>query len=179
MMKKIALAIAVLLLSSCGICKHCPGHTETNVKDSLSVHHKDSTSITDETSIRDSLVAIPLPTESSSAVLPQILPSHLETSLAESDAYVDSLGLHHTLKNKEGALEAHVPVTDHYHNETHYQQTDSSASHSESEKETVTEYVDKPLTWWQNFRIKAFWWLVLLCIVGFRKELFALIKKII
>ena len=31
----------------------------------------------------------------------------------------------------------------------------------------------------QRFRIKSFWWLILLVAIGFRREMFALVKKII
>ncbi len=174
--KILLLCTLLCIATSCGLCKHTSAHSETDVKDSLSFHTTDSTSVKDEISVRDSTVSVPLPVESSQSVMPVILPSHLETSLAESDAYVDSLGLHHTLKNKETEVEVHVPVTEHYHYESHTHLADSTAMHSDSEKETVIEYVDKPLTWWEMFRIRAFWPLLLACLLllvwTFRKWIF-------
>ena len=161
MEKIIALLFAIGIVSSCCLCKNLPTHDEVNVRDSVAVHIKDSIRIIDKVITRDSVVLVPLPVESSQAVLPAEQSSHLETSLAESDAIVDSQGLlHHSIRNKDGALEAHVPVTEHQHYEEHYQQIDSTAMHSDSETQTVTVYKDKPLTWWQEFRLKAFWVLV-------------------
>lgn len=37
--------------------------------------------------------------------------------------------------------------------------------------------VEKPLSWWQKLRIGAFWWLLGLAAVGWRKQLLWLIKK--
>lgn len=172
--------IATLLLAaSCGICKHCPTRTETNIKDSVAIHWVDSIRIIDRLVVRDSLVLVPLPVESSQTVLPVIMPSHLETSLAESDAYVDSTGLHHTIKNKDTPVKAHVPVTEHHHYEEHSQESDTACFHSDSQKETVTEYVDKTLSWWQRFRIGAFWWLILALALTNIDTIIKLIKKIV
>lgn len=172
-MRRLMILLVAILATSCGICKHCK--CPVSVRDSVAVHYRDSVDIRDSVAIRDSIVPVPLPLESALALLPQMMPSHLETSLAESDAYVDSLGLHHFLKNKEGHLDAHVPVTDHYHSETHVHQQDSTATHSQ----TIPVEVEKKLTWWQKFRIGAFWWLILLSVIGFRKEILALIKKLL
>ena len=50
--------------------------------------------------IHTELVSVPIPIENHSIVTP-IKKSHLETSVAESDAEIDSMGmLHHTLNNK-------------------------------------------------------------------------------
>lgn len=167
-------------IPSCCPCRHLPTHTETTVKDSTAVHNHDSHSVVDSTSVRDSTIHAPLPVENSQNILPAILPSHLETSLAVSDAYVDSLGLHHTLRNKEDSLAVTVPVVEHYHYESHNQQSDSTSVHSDSEKETVTEYVEKPPTWWQKFRLGAFWWLVSALAAAlvwiFRKPILKLIR---
>lgn len=172
MYKVATLIITIVLLASCGICRHCPCKGSVSVRDSVAIHWKDSVRIKDSLVVRDSVFAVPLPTESSSSVIPTILPSHLETSIAESDAFVDSLGLHHTLKNKDGSLEAHVPVTEHHHYEEHYQQKNSTATHSEIKPIEV----EKELTWWQTFRIKAFWWLILALVVTNIKSILKLLK---
>lgn len=160
-------------LPSCCVCKHCK--YPVGVQDSIAVHHRDSVDIRDSVAIRDSIIPVPLPLESALALLPQMMPSHLETSLAESDAFVDSLGLHHFLKNKDGYLDAHVPVLDHYHSETHIHQQDSTATHSQD----ITVEVEKNLTWWQKFRLDAFWWLVggvaLLLLWTFRKSILKIV----
>lgn len=141
------IAIALSSLTSCGVCKPVP-KDQVNIRDSVVVNYKDSLNV------RDSLVLVPVPVESSQNILPEFVPSHLETSLAASDAWVDSLGLHHTLANKEKPIPVHVPVTEHIISIDTQQSQEMSHTH--------TEYVEveKPLTWWQNFRIRAFWWLL-------------------
>ena len=67
-------------------------------KDSLYVHTE--------------LVSIALPLESHTIVTPT-KKSHLETSVAESDAEIDSLGLlHHTLTNKKDSIKTKIQYID-------------------------------------------------------------------
>ena len=66
-------------------------------KDSLIVHTE--------------LVSIAIPNESHSIITKS--KSHLETSVAESDAEIDSLGLlHHTLVNKKDSLKSKIQYVD-------------------------------------------------------------------
>ena len=66
-------------------------------KDSLVVHTE--------------LVSIALPLESHSIITKS--KSHLETSVAESDAEIDSLGLlHHTLVNKKDSIKTKIQYID-------------------------------------------------------------------
>ena len=61
--------------------------------------------------VQTKLVSIALPLESYSIITKS--KSHLETSLAESDAEIDSLGLlHHTLVNKKDSLKSKIQYVD-------------------------------------------------------------------
>ena len=61
--------------------------------------------------INTKLVSVALPLESHSIVTKK--KSHLETSLAESDAEIDSLGLlHHTLVNKKDSIRTKIQYID-------------------------------------------------------------------
>ena len=61
--------------------------------------------------VRTELVSIALPLESHSIITKS--KSHLETSLAESDAEIDSLGLlHHTLVNKKDSIKSKIQYVD-------------------------------------------------------------------
>ena len=61
--------------------------------------------------VRTELVSIALPLESHSIITKS--KSHLETSVAESDAEIDSLGLlHHTLVNKKDTLKSKIQYID-------------------------------------------------------------------
>ena len=67
-------------------------------KDSLYVHTE--------------FVNIPIPVENHSIVTPA-KKSHLETSIAESDAEIDTLGmLHHTLTNKKDSIKTKIQYVD-------------------------------------------------------------------
>lgn len=58
--------------------------------------------------IHTEFVSAPIPIENHSIVTPT-KKSHLETSVAESDASIDSLGmLHHTLNNKKDSLKSKI-----------------------------------------------------------------------
>jgi len=100
--------------------------------------------------------------------------SHLENEFAVSDAWVEDGLLHHNLRTKPQtiAVPISVQVADTTTTHEHYEKTDATAI-------KVVE-VDKPLSWWQKFRIGAFWWLLgglalALCWI-FRKPLLALLK---
>ena len=165
--KYIALAICVALLASCAIQKP---HVQVVTRDSTVVNYVDSTVV----SIRDSLVLVPIPAESSSTVLPAGFRSHVETSIAESDAYVEDGLLHHTIRNKSNeSLPAIVPVV------TMAQVIRADSSHEGLVNRTVVKEVEKKLTWWQRFRIGAFFWLLALAVIGWRREIWSLVRRFI
>ena len=93
--------------------------------------------------------------------------SHLENSFAKSDAMVSGGLLSHSLESKPQYIK--VPV------EVHVTDT----LYKESEIKTEYVKVEKDLTGWQKFRLGAFWWLIALCLFGFRREILSLIKLFI
>ena len=61
--------------------------------------------------IHTELVSVAIPLESHSIITKK--KSHLETSIAESDAEIDSLGLlHHTLVNKKDSIKTKIQYVD-------------------------------------------------------------------
>ena len=95
--------------------------------------------------------------------------SHLENTYAKSDAVVSQGFLSHSLESIPQIVK--VPY------EVHVTDT----LYKESEVITETEYVEKELTWWQQFRLDAFWWLVAILLASaiwiFRKPLLSLFSK--
>lgn len=87
------------LISGCSAPRLLPSSNIKIIsKDSLVVHTK--------------LVSVALPLESHTIVTPT-KKSHLETSVAESDAEIDSLGLlHHTLTNKKDSIKTKIQYID-------------------------------------------------------------------
>lgn len=131
----ISFLFIVCSVTGCACLRRCPVDGQ---RDSTVIHYIDSVRV------RDSLVFVNIPTEHSSreTILVPSDTSHLETSVAESDAWVDTTGrLHHTLDNKSGEkLPVIVPVYD------RVRSTDRDFSHTL----TITRTVEKPLSWWQR-----------------------------
>lgn len=90
--------------------------------------------------------------------------SHLENSWAKSDAVVSGGFLSHSLESRPQVIK--VPV------EVHVTDT----LYREAEIRTEIKEVEKPLSWWQKFRLKAFWPLITVLILllawTFRKFIF-------
>jgi len=106
--------------------------------------------------------------------------SHVETDLAESDAWINNDGsLGHSIRNKHGQFkaEAFVPQTT--------EQTNKEAVKIK-EVPVPTPYpveVERKLTQMEQIKLAAFWYLVGAVIVSigfiFRKSLFTALRKII
>lgn len=138
-------------------------------RDSLVVEYRDSLVY------RDSIISVPIPLESDQAIVHIGDTSHRETSLAESDAWIGADGfLHHNIRNKHGNIDLHVPVPEHWIVDKAHEQKATTI--------TNTVYVEKPLTAWQKFRLRAFWWLILglvaLLTYTFRKPILSLLRKV-
>lgn len=159
--------ILCLALASC-----CPKHYPPVVeyRDSLVVEYRDSLVY------RDSIISVPIPLESDQAIVHIGDTSHRETSLAESDAWIGLDGfLHHNLRNKHGNIDLHVPIPEHWIVDKAHEQKATTI--------TNTVYVEKPLTAWQKFRLKGFWFLLAVvvgfCAWTFRKPVLSFIGKFI
>ena len=96
---KIFLIIVILAFYGCSMPKYLPSSNIKIIsKDSLYVHTE--------------FVSAPIPIENHSIVTP-IKKSHLETSVATSDASIDTLGmLHHTLTNKKDSIKTKIQYAD-------------------------------------------------------------------
>ena len=96
---KTFLIIVILAFYGCSSPRYIPAsNIKIIAKDSLVIHTE--------------LVSIAIPNESHTIVTPT-KKSHLETSVATSDAEIDSLGLlHHTLINKKDSLKREIKYID-------------------------------------------------------------------
>lgn len=168
--------LALLLLSACRTAKPSepsPPVILTN-SDSIRIEYIERVRIDTVT------VEIPVPAESSKQVVRDST-SHLETSLAFSDAWINADGsLGHSIKNKGQPLKADVPVP------VKDSQTNKS---SESIKEVPVPfpvekkiYVAAPLSAWQKFRMHSFWFLTVALTASliyiFRKPLLRLLCRL-
>lgn len=106
--------------------------------------------------------------------------SHLETSVAESDAWIEDDGtLGHSLKNKpeERPVEVSVPVKEIQNNNSAEKIREVPVPYPEP------VYIERELTLWQSFRLRAFWYLAGVSIISIgwilRKPLMAIVRKLI
>lgn len=137
-----------LLVVSCGPYKVV---TESQ-RDSVTVH------VIDSVILRDTVVMVEVPQESDKAQIADTDTSYLQTSLAESWAYVDDGQLHHFLKNKYEML---LPVKVQYIDRAHIEKSEQLAWKHMVE----TIEVEKELSKWQNF-IMAFGYGLLIAAAG-------------
>lgn len=105
--------------------------------------------------------------------------SHLETDFATSDAWINDDGtLSHTLDNKPQSLAADVTVP---HTSSKTNTENVRIKEVPVEVPTIVE-VERNFTWWERFRLKAFWFLLIIISAGvgwtFRKPLISAIKKL-
>ena len=155
-MKRLALIALLVLAASCAVQK--PQAPTVIVRDSVV--------------FRDRLV-----TDTAFVEIPTIIEknitrdtaSHLENTYAKSDAVVYGGFLAHSLETKPQTIKAPVTVTVH----------DTLIVQKEAEIQTQTVEVEKSLSWWQRLRIGAFWWLLALALVGWRREIIAGVKLLI
>lgn len=164
----ILLVLCSFLSSGCCSNKQLPKETSTHQQNDST-----STTIHERVITMHDTVLVYIPVESTSSVGQQN--SHLETSVATSDAYVDSTGvLHHTLDNKAQEIQApidiHVPVVDTSHYEIH----NTVDSVYVPQPYPVEKLVEKPLSWFQK-TLMYIGVLALLAIIGY--IVFWIIKK--
>ena len=117
--------------------------------------------------VRDTTIYVKLPPEVKEVVVWPKDTSDLETSLAESRAYVDSLGLHHSLRNKNRDWGVTIPKVTRI----------VATAKEETQIRTITKEVERDFTWWEKMRLVAFLPLLLLALIGWRREIWKLIKS--
>jgi hypothetical protein len=118
--------------------------------------------------VRDTTIYVKLPPEVKEVVVWPKDTSDLETSLAESRAYVDSIGLHHSLKNKDRDWGVTIPKVTRI----------VATAKEESQFRTITKEVERDFTWWEKVRLRGFWAVVTLAVVGWRKEIWKILKRV-
>ena len=109
------------LFSGCGALKEVPVTNNSNIV------LRDSLIIRDSTRYIDSVIYVQIPREKVMDIISQIDTSFLETSVAESYAYVDtaSLMIIHSLENKYTVLQEKIVYKDRYITETRVVYRDS------------------------------------------------------
>ena len=131
-MKQLTIIAAALLLCSCAAQRAA----QETQRDSVRVE------TIERTVYKDSIIFVPLPAENDAASLPDSDTSRLETSLAESEAFVKDGQLHHSLRNKETLLPVPVKLPSVIRQEYAYALRDR--------KVVEVVEVERELSWWQH-----------------------------
>lgn len=150
---RIILLLAALALCACSVTKPVVEYRDSIVFRERIVHDT-------------ALFEIPVEVEK---IVTRDTASHLENRYGESDAVVSGGFLSHSLKTKPQTIKVPVDVPVH----------DTLIVHSEAQIIHEVTEVEKPLSCWQRLKIGAFWWLVALAVVGWRRELINLIKLLL
>lgn len=139
----IIISIILFSIASCGSIKQVAvtDKTETILRDSLIL--KDSTRYI------DSIIYVNVPREKVMDIISSIDTSYLETSVAESIAYIDtnSLMIIHSLENKDTVLKERIVYKDRYITKTQMVYRDS-VQIKEVPVEVVVEKTVYPKTYW-------------------------------
>ncbi len=131
------------------------------------------TEVRDSIAWRDTTIYVPVPLESNQVIVFANDTTHLETSVAESDAWVSPDGfLHHTLNNKPTRIPYKAILPE------RWLMTEVKNTKEQTHVIEREVMVEKPLNPWQRFRIGAFWWLLAIAAAGWRKPLFSIIRRI-
>lgn len=147
--------VIVAMVTSCGPAKII-SETETVIE------------YRDTTIFRDSTIFVPLPVESHTTIAKDS--SELQTSLAVSRAWVDSLGLHHSLENRRGNLPYIIQIP--------LRTITDKARTNHNGSIIVEKKVEKDLSLMQTVKIWCFWPLLILALFTYRKQFSTLIGKL-
>ena len=139
-MNKAWICAFLAVLTACGTQRVAVDHQ----RDSVAVIVRDSVIF------RDSVVLVEIPKESDKDVVMQSDTSRLETSVAESEAWVADGRLHHTLRNKDWEF---IPVTIKMPERLHYEAKDRLIYNRIIE----TVEVEKELSRLQRFIMSLGW----------------------
>ena len=127
--------ICALMLVGCSGYRQLPIAEQ---RDSVSVV------IQERVIVKDSLIYVEVPAESESVTLPDSDTSRLETSIAESEAWVSAGQLNHTLRHKpDTRLPKLITIPIYLRNK----ETESLA------QQVIIREVEKELTNWQSFKM--------------------------
>ena len=123
------------------------------------IQQRDSTviNIKDSICFRDSLVLVPVPEGADKAKLPDTDTSFLQTSMAESEAFVKDGILHHSLRNRnEAVIPIRITIPYRIHTE------EKGLTRYLKQVERIE--VEKELSRWQRF-LQSLGWTALIVIV--------------
>lgn len=176
-MKKYILILLAAFLVGCGVnIKTSSSSVEKEAKrDSIYITHIDTMVIVKRDTIyKDRIV------QSHDRVIVRADSSYLENEYCYTRASVSTDGLlSHSLDTRDSVMLPHrVEYKTRYISDTVFVELRNEKEKTESESKVRTVEVKKT-TWWQRTQIIAFWVLLGVLAIIYRKKLYALVKKIV
>ena len=165
-MKYLIITIAAtILLVSCGSSKHLT--TQERQRDSVRVEYRQRTVFVPDT------VFIEIPAQKAERTTKDST-SHLENDYASSDARVNADGtLIHTLKSKPQAKPVPIKRPIEYRDSIVYKNKIINKTN------TVTEYVEHKLSWWDKTQIYGFWVAIIFIAIAYRNKILQAVVRLL
>ena len=150
---------------SCGPTRHIT--TQEQQRDSVRVEYRERTVFIPDT------VFVEIPKQTADRTTKDST-SHLENDYASSDARINFDGtLTHTLNSKPQVQHVPIKKTIEYRDSIVYK--DKIINNTN----TVTKYVERKLSWWQQIKIRAFWVLLAIMALWLSVKFSPILRKII
>lgn len=166
-MKRIILLMAVaLLMVGCRTSKNISTQEQEYKRDSVRIEYRERTVLVPDT------VYFEIPRQTAERTIADSV-SHLENDYASSDARLNSDGtLTHTLNSKPQLKP--VPTE----RKIEYRDSIIYKDRWRDKKQTVTEYVEHKLSWWEQTQIYGFWAAIAIVAIIYRKKIFQTVVRL-
>lgn len=166
-MKRIILLIAAaILMVGCRTTKSIPTQAQEYKRDSVRIEYRERTVLVPDT------VYFEIPRQMAERTIADSV-SHLENDYASSDARLNSDGtLTHTLNSKPQLKP--VPTE----RKIEYRDSIIYKDRWRDKKQTVTEYVEHKLSWWEQTQIYGFWAAIAIVAIIYRKKIFQAVVRL-
>ena len=166
-MKRIILLIAAaILMVGCRTTKNISAQVQEYKRDSVRIEYRERTVLVPDT------VYFEIPRQMAERTIADSV-SHLENDYASSDARLNSDGtLTHTLNSKPHLKP--VPTE----RKIEYRDSIIYKDRWRDKKQTVTEYVEHKLSWWEQTQIYGFWAAIAIVAIIYRKKIFQTVVRL-
>ena len=160
------MAVAAFSLAGCRSSKSLTTQSQEYRRDSVRVEYRERTVFIPDT------VYFEIPRQMAERTIADSV-SHLENDYASSDARLNSDGtLTHTLNSKQQLKP--VPTE----RKIEYRDSIIYKDRWMDKKQTVTEYVEHKLSWWEQTQIYGFWAVIAIVAIIYRKKIFQAVVRL-
>lgn len=160
------ISVAAFSLAGCRSSKSLVTHSQEYRRDSVRVEYRERTVFVPDT------IYFEIPRQIAERTAADSL-SHLENDYASSDARLNSDGtLTHTLNSKPQLKPVPTKRRVEYRDSVIYK------DRWRDKKQTVTEYIEHKLSWWEQTQIYGFWAAIAIVAIIYRKKIFQTVVRL-